>query len=435
MSENEKDNKDFEFIKEQVIEKKRKKIRKLLFPMISNLGFAVLFGATAAVTFVILEPRLYKFIHEEEKTVTPVCFPTEYPQEDAEDPVSQEVIGKVNEPTPEPVIVEQSIDADIQDFLSMNADIKEIAFQVNKSVVNISSTFSIKDWFGKSVDKVVDTTGIIVYNNTIDLLILVSMDRVKDAKSIQMVLSDNVSVDAVLQDYVDDINLAVIAIAVEDIPTVFQDNLLPAKLGESYSISAGTPVIALGSPNGYPDSMDYGIVTSKGSSAQITDNSLDLFNTNIKDNENSDGVIVNMDGEVIGLITRTLKEGNNEYNNTVIGISDLKPIIAMMGNKEPHNYFGIEAENMTASVKEDYEISNGIYVGDVQSDSPAFTAGIQKGDIIVEVNEHPITNTKDFNIVITDNQPGDKLDVKILRVNEEKLDEISLKVTLADKTK
>ncbi len=431
MSENEKDNKDFEFIKEQVIEKKRKKIKKLLFPTIANLGFAVLFGATAAVTFVIVEPRLYKFLHSEEETVTPVCFPTESPEKNTDNVVS----GTVKEPTPSPVIVEQSIDADIQDYLSMNDDIREVAYQVNKSIVNISSTFAVEDWFGKSVDKVVDTTGIIVYNNTKNLLILVSLDRVKDAKSIQMVLSDSVAVDGELQDYESEINLAVIAVPIADIPTVFIDNLKTADLGESYTISVGAPVIALGSPNGYPDSMDFGIITSKGSIAVITDNSLDLFNTNIADNENSDGVIVNLEGKVIGLITRTLKEDINEDISTVIGISDLKPIIAMLGNKEPHIYFGVKTDNMTTEAKEEYGITNGIYVNEVLSDSPAFTAGLQKGDIILEINEHSIMSTSDFNTTISENQPGDRLNVLILRSSGAKLNEVTLKVTLADKSK
>jgi S1-C subfamily serine protease len=227
----------------------------------------------------------------------------------------------------------------------------------------------------------------------------------------------------------------VIAVPIADIPTVFIDNLKTADLGESYTISVGAPVIALGSPNGYPDSMDFGIITSKGSIAVITDNSLDLFNTNIADNENSDGVIVNLEGKVIGLITRTLKEDINEDISTVIGISDLKPIIAMLGNKEPHIYFGVKTDDMTTEAKEEYGITNGIYVNEVLSDSPAFTAGLQKGDIILEINEHSIMSTSDFNTTISGNQPGDRLNVLILRSSGAKLNEVTLKVTLADKSK
>jgi S1-C subfamily serine protease len=434
MSENEKDNKDFEFIKEQVIEKKRKKFRKLLFPTITNLGFALLFGTIAAATFAILEPNFSKFLHKEEETVTPVCFPTECPNEDVNKSNSQQNGASDNKPTPEPVIVEQSIEADIKDYLGMNNDIRDVAYQANMSIVNISSTFAVEDWFGKSVDKEVDSTGLIIYNNTQNLLILVSLDKVDKAKSIRLILADNVMVDAVLQDYDHEINLAMIAVAIEDIPPVYMSNLQPATLGESYTAALGTPIIALGSPNGNPNSMELGYITGKGISAEITDNNLDLFNTSIADNENSDGFIFNLEGKVIGLITRTLKEGNNKYIDTVIGISELRPIIEVMGNKDPHIYFGIKADDMTTSAKQVYKLTNGIYVNEVLSDSPAFIAGIQKGDIILKINSHDVASTSDFNATIANYKPDDKLNILILRASGSKTEEVELKVSLADKS-
>jgi serine protease Do len=434
MSENDKDNKEYEFIKEQVIEKKRKKIKRFLFPTITNVGFAILFGATAALTFVILEPKLSKYLQHEEEPITPVCFPTEYPQEpDVEDTNTPVVTPDTAEPTP--VIVEQSIAADIDDYLSMNDDIRKAAHEFSGSIVEISSSFSVEDWFGKSVDKETSTTGVIVYNNTKELLIMVSLDRVKDADSIKIVLSDDTMVEAILQDYVSEINLAVIAVAIKDIPEYYMSTLKPATLGESYTVSVGSPILALGNPNGYSNSMEIGIVTSKGSIASITDDNLELFNTSITDNENSDGIIVNMKGKVIGLITRTLKEENNEEINTVIGISSLKSILEVMGNKGPHLYFGVKMQDMTDTAKTEYDIGNGIYVNDVLSDSPAFDAGIQKGDIILEIDQLPILDSGNFNNVISEYQPGDKLDVKIMRINGSKTSEINLYVTLQDKAK
>lgn len=436
MSENDKDNRDFEFIKEEVIEKKRKKIRKLLFPMITNLGFAVLFGATAAVTFVFLEPRISEYVHKDEEPISPVCFPSECPTLAPDDTDMNETVD--NPPItaqPTPVIVEQSIAADVDDYMNMNNDIRRVAYDVNRSIVNISSTFTVEDWFGKSQEKVVKTTGVIVYNNTKDLLILVSLDRVKGADSIRIDFSDTVKVNAVLLDFESEINLAVIAVAVKDIPEYYQSSLEPAVLGESYTVSVGSPILALGSPNGYSNSMEIGIVNSKGSTANITDNSLDLFNTSISDNENSDGIICNLKGEVIGLITRSLKEGNNKDINTVIGISSLKPIIEVMGNKAPHIYFGVKAADLTDEAKKEYDINNGIYVNDVVSDSPAFDAGIQKGDILLEIDQIQIMSISNFNNIISDYQPGDKLDIKILRQDGSKEQKSNINVTLGDKAR
>lgn len=438
MSENGKDNNNFEFIKEQVIEKKRRKIRRKLLPPLKTVGFAVLFGLTAAATFAIVEPKISRCFNKEVDTKTPVSFPTQCPQnidnqvntkpepDEPEAPVTQI-------PNPTPVIVEQSIDADVDDYLSMNQEIRKVANEVSRSILNITSTFSVKDIFGKNVTKTVNLTGVIIYNNSKELLVVVSLDRVKDADSIKVVFSDVLSADAALQDYESDINLAVVAVPIADIPEVYMNNMQVATLGESYTVTEGLPVIALGNPNGYPGSMEIGMITSSGSYASITDNHLDLFNTDIEDNKNSDGIIINLKGEIIGLITRTLKEDNNANLSTAVGISKLKPILTAMGNKEPRTYFGVITGDMTDSTKKEYNIENGIYVNDVQADSPAFKAGIQNGDIILGINDESILNTSDFNDTITDYKPGSKINVKIKRDNGSKEAELNLEVELAEK--
>jgi S1-C subfamily serine protease len=393
------------------------------------VGLAILFGIVASGTFVVCEPRLYKLYNKEDKTKTTVSFPTEIPVNAA--PTSSPV--KVTQaPTPEPVIVEQSIKADLNDYLAINNEIRKVSYEVQKSLLNISSTFTVNDWFGKS-EKTVNTTGVVIYNNMKDILVLVSLDKVRDAKSIKIEFSDTISADAELQACDSDLNLAVRSVPIVNIPGPFMNGLKTATLGESYSITVGDPIIALGSPNGHSNSMDIGIVTSKGSYAEITDNRLDLFNTSVNKNDNSDGIIVNLDGKIIGLITRTLKDGTNRDLNTAIGISELMPVITAMCNETPRVYFGVKTDDMTAATMQEYDVSNGIYVNDVDPDSPAFIAGIQNGDIIRKINEEEVSNTNDFNEIITEYKPGDELTVDIKRGNSEKDQEINLSVELAEK--
>lgn len=431
MSEHEKDNNQFEFIKEQVIEKKHKRIKKLLFPTITTVGFAVLFGVAAAVTFTATQPLVDKILHKDGGTATPVSFPTQYPLDNN----GGSALGLTGIPTPEPVIVEKSIKADISDYLSMNKDLQEVADKVNKSILKISSVYAVKDWFGKSVDKTVNTTGVIVYNNTKDLLVLVSYDRIKQAKSIKVEFSDIVSVGASVQDYDSELNLALISVPVKDVPGIYMSSLQTATLGESYGVTVGNPILALGSPNGYAGSMEIGMITSKGSTVSITDNSLELFNTDIEDNKNSDGIIVNLDGEIIGIITRTLKEDNNENLNTVIGISQLKNIITAMGNKEPRVYFGVKTQDLSSAAKTEYNIIGGIYVIDIKAKSPAFKAGLQNGDIIMKVNDITITNTSEFHTVISNYIADKKIRVSVLRMNGTKKNKVDLEVVLSKKEK
>lgn len=467
MSKNDQDNKindqdkKFEFIKEQVIVKKHKKIKRYLLPLLFNISMAIMFGLIAAVTFCIAEPRLYAILHKEKDDRLPITFPTNYPDDaDNEDDIDDEDdntnlgndhMGENNgvnvsnnsedkdiddiEPytPPEQVIVEQKIRADMEDYTSMYDEIRRVANSANQSIVRVSSTINRKDWFGNPVNKKVETTGIIIANNGKELLILVSLDRIKGASSIHVVISDTHYLEAKMQDYENDINLAVIAIDLEDIPSVYMNNLKVASLGESYTLALGSPILALGNPNGYPISMEVGVITSKGSSAIITDNKLDLFNTNIMDNEYSDGVIVNMKGEVIGIITRAFKEGVNNDINTNIGISKLKNIIERMVNGKPRIYFGIIAQELTDDAKAQHDLALGIYVNEVEANSPAYKAGIKIGDIITKVNDNIVSSLNSFYNMVSNCEPGDEITVNVKRTSQSTDKELDIKVILEEK--
>lgn len=444
MSEN--DKKDFEFIKEHVIEKKRKKFRKKVQPFLMTLCLAIIFGLVAAVTFVMTEPRLYDFLHKETPTKTPTAFPSQYPEDTVTEALTQpkddethileeddETKGE-EEKDPAPVIIEQPIAADIEDYNSIYDGIRKMSLIVQKSIVTVVSITDETDvWFGTNVELVNETSGLVFYNNNVNLLILVSLDRIKDADTIKVKLSDNFSVDAVVQDYESEINLAMLAVPLESIPAIYLGSLQVATLGESYTAMVGSPILALGNPNGHTESMEEGIISSRNSYAYITDNKLDLFNLDITDNENSDGIIVNMKGEVIGIITRTLKDDKNKGISTAIGISKLKSILGDMANTEPRIYFGVKTLDMPDAAKEEYKVTNGIYVNEVIDDSPAFLAGIQTGDILLQINDNVIINTNNFYTSISQFMPDEEIRVKLLRTSGSTQKEIDIKVTLVAK--
>lgn len=453
MSDRNKDNKDFEFIKEQIVEKKHKRIKKVLFPFFTMVIMAVVFGVVAAFTFCLTEPRFLKFLQRDEKERQPIVFPSEIPDTDVEDititpsitPTPEDVdqpndSGKEELPggqasnQPKTVYIERI--SDIDDYMNMYNEIKTVVAETNKSLVTVSSIKNDEDWFfGGSIELQNQTTGVIIADDGTDYLILVSLDRIKNANAIRVELSDQVAVDAQLRDYEEEMNLAMISVAIKDIPEIFKKSLVVATLGESYTVVVGNPIIALGSPNGHPKSMDLGFVTSKGSTISVTDNRYDLFNTSIADNEDSDGIIINMKGQIVGIITRTLKEGLNENLNTVIGISKLKPLLTKMANQEPRIYFGVKTQDMTEAAKELHKVDNGIYVNEVLPNSPAFNAGLKIGDIILKVNETYILNTSNFNNLISNNQPNTNIYIRIKRTSSTNDKEMDLVVTLVQKDK
>lgn len=472
MSEVNKDNKEFEFIKEQVLPKKRKKFRKWFIPFLMTILMAIIFGLVAVLTFCIAEPRLYKLLHKDEPNPfvipTPTPAETEYddineddpeealdnntdnnPEDGPEDdPIDDPENNPDNDPgkikvddgqpsegngdEPNPTIIE-TIEADIDDYIAMYNDIKKVSEVTGKSILTVSSIVDSKDWFGNPIEKRIYTAGVVVKNDNKNIMLLVSLDRVKDASSIKIEINETTFIDAILHDYESELNLAIISVNKADIPIKFLGNIVAAQMGESYTLAVGGPVIAMGSPNGYPESIDIGIVTSKGSIISITDHELDLFNTNIIFNKESDGILINFKGEVVGIITRTLKKDMNKELSTVLGISKVRLYIDKMVKQTPRIYCGVIAENLPQEAMVEHNVTRGIYVYEVKKDSPAFNAGMMSGDIILNVGDRVVSNMNNFYSAISEYEPQTQVTFKIKRTSGTSDEEIEINVVLEDK--
>ncbi len=433
-----KESSEYLFIQEQISSKRRSRKVRMLLSLLWTIILACVFALVAAVVFYLANPFIVKLLGDgtDKKTVE---FPTLTPDDEGKATASGTPTPSVT-PTPTPsdkeddkketVYVTTHVPADIKDLASIYGEIREIASGVNKSIVNIINVSSKVDELNENENYDVSraTTGLIIANNEVDILILATYDKLQDKLRLQ--LNNDLSVKARLQDYDEDLNLAVIAVSLEDIPDTMKENLEVAKLGESYSLTVGTPVIALGSPNGYVGSMELGIISSKDSSIYITDNKIDLFNTDINYNEKSDGVIVNMSGEVIGIITSKLKDEQNQNVNTVIGISKIKKSIQSMVNQTERSYFGIKCGDMSEKELKKENLEYGICVTEVEGNSPALEGGLQSGDMIIAINDVAISSVAVFNNTITSLKPKDTVEVTIQRKIKDEPKEMKLSVVL-----
>lgn len=438
-----KDSSEYLFIQEQISSKRRSRKVRMLLSLLWTIILACVFAVVAAVVFYLANPFIAKLLGEgtdkktvefptispddnegEEATVSPTPTPTAEPTQKAEE--------DEKDSKPSTVYIESHVLADIQDLNSIYTQIREIAEGVRLSIVNITTTRSKVDGLNENENYDVsrDTTGLILANNAVDLLVLVTFDKLKDAKDIRIQINSDLSIKARIQDYDKDLNLAVLAASLEDIPDTIEEKLKPAVLGESYSLLVGSPVIALGSPNGYVDSMELGIISSNNVSTYITDNKIDLFTTDINYNENSDGIIINTKGDVIGIITNKLKDEQNQNVNTVIGISKIKKTIQSMVNQTERSYFGIKCMDLPRKDLEDAGLENGICVTEVESNSPALQAGLQIGDMITAINDTAIVSVNTFNSTISALKPKDTLVVTIQRMIKDEGKEMKLSVVL-----
>lgn len=207
------------------------------------------------------------------------------------------------------------------------------------------------------------------------------------------------------------------------------------KFGDSDDILTGEWVIALGNPFGLFDINDkptvtVGVVSSTGMNmGRIDDRAyVDMIQTDAAINPgNSGGPLVNINGELIGL--NSLIRGSNEGVQANIGlgfaipVNKIKRIISELKEKgeiDRNYYTGIGAQDITQDIMKTYKLpsAKGVVIYEVEQNSPASKAGLQRLDVIVQVGNNKISNMNYFVALLWEYRTGDTVPLKVLRGKE-----------------
>jgi serine protease Do len=194
------------------------------------------------------------------------------------------------------------------------------------------------------------------------------------------------------------------------------------KMGDSDAIQVGDWVLAVGNPFGLGHTVTQGIISAKGRviGAGPYDN---FLQTDASINPgNSGGPLLNLKGEVIGINTAILASGQGIGFATPSNIA--KSIIPQLESKGKvvRGMIGVQVQNVTPELAKSFGMSEpkGALVAQINPDSPADKAGIQRGDIIIEFNGHPINEMNELPRMVADTAPGSKATLKVLREGKEK---------------
>ena len=195
-----------------------------------------------------------------------------------------------------------------------------------------------------------------------------------------------------------------------------------AKLGDSESLQVGDWVVAIGNPFGLNHTVTSGIVSAKGRviGAGPYD---DFIQTDASINPgNSGGPLFNMKGEVVGINTAIIPQGQGI--GFAIPISTAKPLIPQLVDhgEITRGYLGVNIQSITDDLAKalDIEGSDGALVADVVDGSPADEGGLKRGDIIIDFNGDQIKESRDLPVKVAATPVGEEVDVTVIRDGKEK---------------
>lgn len=470
---------DFEFLQEKIKERPINK-KRLLRRTIITASMAVLFGLLACLSFLLLEPVLNNWLYPEEEPEI-VTFPQEKNEmlpedmltegttagtEESADHSSEEgqTSGTGTDDAASESSVEEkeddsgsSVEEDSQDMsdahqeyldgqepgkedpaagsLTGNADetapveplkpyqtqyeeLYKIYSEVQKSMVTVTAVHSDVDWFNNTYQSEGMTAGVIIANNNRELLILSRKSALDGAETIRIGFCNAADASAVIKQYDQNTDLAVLAVDLKYIGSETLDCVTVAALGSSISSGmTGAPVIAVGNLFGYKDTVCYGMITSKNNAITMADSEYKLMTTDIYAGTNPSGILVNMSGEVIGVIDNSHNHDDTRNLLSAVGITELKGLISKLSNGEHIPYLGIYAQDISAQTRAELQIPQGAYIVDIDMDSPAMLKGIQKGDILVKVGSRDIRSAADYMNVLRNAQAESSINIVVQRAS------------------
>lgn len=426
MKQPEQNEQEFAFIKEKIKDKPVNK-KRLLIRMGYNLLCAVIFGAVACFVFVVLRPYLEEwFCPPEESTISIPRDDVPLEEDNTETPEEEE---KEPEPEPESQTVVVREELEIEDYQALQNKLYAIGKQANKSVVTVTGVTSGMDWFNTPYENENRAAGIIIGNNGQELLILTEKKVIAAAQAISITFMDDTMVSASLKKYDGNTGIAVIGVPLTEIPEATMEQVMIASLGNSYMIEQGTTVLAIGSPLGANYSILCGTITSSRNEVSTIDRNYTIFTTDIVGSENGSGVIINLKGEIVGLVLQDYSSQSDRNTITALSVSELKQLIEDLSNNRDIPYVGLRLSTVTDDIAEEYKIPKGVYVKSVVLDSPAMTAGIQEADVIVKINGEDIVNVEQYNQRIYALNPEDIITITVKRQSGEEYVELDCVVT------
>lgn len=205
---------------------------------------------------------------------------------------------------------------------------------------------------------------------------------------------------------------------------VEKDGLVAASFGSSNNLKVGEMVVTIGNPLGQElaGSITVGYVSALNRTLTADGRTYKLLQTDAAINPgNSGGALVNTKGEVIGI--NTVKIGATEVEGIGFAIpSDIaSPIIEELikNGKIVRPYVGISGLNIDKQSAKRYKLVEGIYIASVEKDSPADKAGLERGDIIVKIDDTEISTIEEFNEIKNSKQIGEEVKIRVNRNNEE----------------
>jgi len=252
---------------------------------------------------------------------------------------------------------------------------------------------------------------------TPDGLILTNSHVVHTAEKIRVTLSDGRQLPAHLIGDDPETDLAVLSVIAHDLPTV--------KFAESSGLKVGQLVIAIGNPYGFQYTVTAGVVSNlargfRSQTGRLIDN---IVQTDAALNPgNSGGPLVDWQGDVVGVNTAIIPNAQGICFAIPANTAQFIASRLIRDGRVKRSFIGIAGQNVPLQRRvvrfHSLQEESGVLIVGMEPNSPAATAGLRDGDVLLSADATPIRTIDDLQRLLTEDRVGSSIMFKILRHTE-----------------
>ena len=333
----------------------------------------------------------------------------------------------------------------VKNITYVNTDISNVVEDVMPAMVSIVNNYTQTGttFWGQQYSQqgASSGSGIIVAENESELLIVSNNHVVQGMDTLEVTFIDGSVAQAYIKGTDAEMDLAVIAVPLENLSQETKSAITIATMGDSDDLKLGTPVIAIGNALGYGQSVTSGIISALNREVTMEDGTVGTFiqTDTVINHGNSGGALLNINGEVIGINSNKIASSQVEGMGYAIPISSASPIIADLLERqtrtekvaaEEAGYMGIEMQDVTDEIAAMLGIPQGVFVINVQEGTAAQQAGIQHGDIIIKFDGQRVSTRSELKQLVGYYRAGETLKVTVKRFADGRYEDVELEVTL-----
>lgn len=429
----------YDLYTEHIVGQKKKKAKMIAKKVLILVAAALLFGLVAGVIMLIVYKTGYNI--SEPKPAKPSITiattfenPTPFRETSTtsiRDITIETKTSEHTDPTGETTNPQQTtiwnkeIEEKLKDIQSTYTSLGVVAQKAFDSSVVVKSLYNLQTK-GVSFQNTTEEFGVIIAVQGDEFFVLTLFTPNKDASEYRISLNNGEMVNAQLAGYDANTGFAVFRALVPENTVI-----TPIKIGNCAALKTGDVLVAAGEIHGLVNTYSYGIATGVNKPVTEVDADYKVIYTDIVGSNIGFGVLVDLSGEVKGFITSKYNMGSSLI--MAYSADCLTKTIENLINSVNTAYFGVKGMAITEEMRYESELTSGVYITQVEPNSPAYKAGVQAGDIITAFGDTEITSMEDISKFLHGKDAGHSISVYVNRMGKNGYKGITLSATLSEK--